>query len=401
MAGSHGPEGHPLKGQDLNDPEAFFRALTASPWAFDFFQALRRLECLYSDLPRLGEGQFPAEEPIRLGQRASLRFAPSAVAQFRPGGEDDPGRLQVEFLGMLGPQGPLPMHLTEYAIRRGRPPHNDPTFGAFLDVFNHRMLALFYRAWANALPTVNFDRPGPDSDRFGVFLASLIGHGETSLRGRDELPDAVRLHYAGRLAPHARNAEGLRAMLRDFFRLPVAIHEFVGQWLDLPDEERTRLGTRGSGLGTSFVAGSRVWDCAHKFRLVVGPLRLADYQRLLPGGDSLRRLVAMVRSYLDDGLRWDLQLVLRQDEVPRFRLDGGNQLGWTTWMTRPTGERPALARDPDDICLDAMALAASGGAAASVQPYPPEPVGTTGDPVDTPDRSAPIMEFTDTDTSEN
>ena len=391
MAAAHGSKGHPLKGLDLNDPEQFLRALSDSPWAFDFFQALRRLECLHNDRPRLGEGQFPADESVRLSQRPSMRFAPSTIAGFQSSADDGPGRLEVEFLGMLGPQGPLPLHLTEYALRRSRAPHHDPTFASFLDVFNHRMLALFYRAWANALPTVNFDRPGPDSDRFGVFLASLIGYGETSLRERDALPDAARLHYAGRLAAQIRNAEGLQAVLADFFRLPVVVHEFIGQWLDLPAGELSLLGQRSCGLGSGLVAGSRVWDCQYKFRLVAGPLSLAEYYRLLPGGDSLRRLVAMVRSYLDDGLCWDLKLVLRREAVPHFELGGGNRLGWTTWLTRPADQHPALTRDGDDLCLDAMALAGDS----------PTDTRASGSLHSTPDRQSPVTESTDIERSEN
>jgi type VI secretion system protein ImpH len=220
------------------------------------------------------------------------------------------------------------------------------------------MLSLFYRAWADALPTVQFDRP--DEDRFALFLGSLFGFGSRTLHRRDALPDLAKLHYAGLYSCQSRHAEGLRAMLASFFRLPVIIEEYSPHWLDLPDADLTRLGeSETTGLlGQTVIAGKRIWDCQHKFRIVIGPLDLADYRRLLPGGASLARLVAMVRNYIDDGLIWDLQLILQKQQVPRLRLDAKGQLGWTTWCTHPPLTALPLDHDADDLKLDAMALVA-------------------------------------------
>lgn len=349
MAGTHGSSTDPV---NLNDPEVFFRELAEAPWRFDFFQVMRRIECLYPKRPRLGQGEFPEDEPLRLGQRPSLAFAPSALAGFQPEKDGQPGLLEVLFFGMLGPNGPLPLHLTEYARERLRSPNNDPTFARFLDIFHHRLLLLFYRAWADALPTVSFDRPSAEADRFGIYLASLIGYGEPSLRDRDAMPDLAKLHYAGHFACGIRHPAGLQAVIEDFFGLSVSIQEFTPRWLDLPPEQYSRLGLTGVSLGHSAVAGVRVWDCQHNFRVRLGPLSLADYQRLLPGGESLERLVAVVRNYLDDGLHWDLQLVLRHEQVPSLCLNSSVQLGWTSWLGDPR-------RDTDDLCLDAAARVAA------------------------------------------
>lgn len=333
------------------------QALRDAPSAFGFFQALRRLECAYRDGPRIGQTLRPGDEPVRLCQEPSLSFAPSTLAAFSRGTGDHPARLFVYFLGLFGPNGPLPLHLSEYARDRARNA-GDPTFARFADLFHHRMLALFYRAWANARPTVSFDRP--ESDRFAVYLAALFGLGMPSLRGRDAMPDLAKLHYAGRLVCQTRHAEGLTAILADFFRLPVAVEEFVGHWLDLPKESYWRLGDspRTGTLGVSTIAGSRVWDRQYKFRVVLGPLGIDDYSRMLPGGESLPRLVAAVRNYLGDELDWDLNLVLRRDELPPLKLGAQGRLGWTTWLT----SRPP-AEDAHDLYLQAMRYAADGAAA--------------------------------------
>ncbi len=330
------------------DPVALFEALRRKPYAFHFFQALRRLECLCPDRPRLGKSLRLADDPVRLTQEPSLAFAPATLAAFDPGAEGRPPRLSEYFLGLFGPQGPLPLHLTEYARDRSRN-HGDHTFACFADIFHHRILCLFYRAWADAQPTVSFDRP--ETDRFNVYIGAPFGLGMPSLWNRDAAPDLAKLHYAGRLVGQTRNPEGLQAILADFFNLPVTIENFVGHWLPLSETSRCRLGTSPTTglLGVTAVIGERVWDCQYKFRIVIGPMPLEEFQRFLPGSDSLRRLVAWVRNYVGDQLLWDVNLILKREEVPPLKLGEETQLGWTTWLT----SQP-LDRDADDLKLDAI-----------------------------------------------
>lgn len=330
------------------DPVALFEALRRKPYAFHFFQALRRLECLCPDRPRLGKSVRLADDPVRLTQEPSLAFAPATLAAFDPGDEGRPPQLSEYFLGLFGPQGPLPLHLTEYARDRSRN-HGDHTFAGFADIFHHRILCLFYRAWADAQPTVSFDRP--ETDRFNVYVGAPFGLGMPSLWNRDAAPDLAKLHYAGRLVGQTRNPEGLQAILADFFNLPVTIKTFVGHWLPLSETSRCRLGTSPTTglLGVTAVIGERVWDCQYKFRIVIGPMPLKEFQRFLPGSDSLRRLVAWVRNYVGEELLWDVNLILKREEVPPLKLGEETQLGWTTWLT----SQP-LGRDADDLKLDAI-----------------------------------------------
>lgn len=326
-----------------------FRALEQAPYKYDFFEAVRRLECAFRDKPRIGRSVRPIDDPVRLAQDASLAFAPASLSSFRQGKNGHPPRLAGYFFGLSGPNGPLPIHLTEYAYDRLRNAH-DPTITRFLDVFHHRMLSLFYRAWANARPAVSFDRP--EADWFGDQLGALCGIGMATLRDRDEMPDVAKLYYAGLLACETRHPDGLCAIIADFFRLPARVAEFVGAWMQLPKDDCCQLGrSPATGtLGVNAIAGTQVWGCQHKFRLVLGPMDLADLRRLLPGGDSLGRLMAIVHNYSGDELAWDVNLILKRDEVPRMRLGVSGRLGWTTWL----GDRRA-ATDADDLILDVLA----------------------------------------------
>ncbi|KVP58478.1 type VI secretion protein [Burkholderia ubonensis] len=325
------------------------RALEADAPRFDFFQALRLLENAYPRSPRIGESLRPRDDAVRFTQEPELVFHPTTLGAYSPPGDGREARLAVKFFGLLGPNGPLPLHLTEYARDRLRNA-NDPTFVRFLDLFHHRMVALLYRAWADAQPAVSLDRP--QRDRFSAYVGSVFGLGEPALRDRDAVPDFAKLHFAGLLATPTRHAAGLKLVLSRFFGLPFEIEQWVGHWMPLPVREVLRLGARdgSSMLGVSTLLGARVWDGQHKFRIVVGPLSIADYERFLPGGDSLRRLVDWVRNYVRDGLDWDVNLQLRQQDVPRLKLGRRARLGYTSWVLSGAadGDQRQLRLHPAD-----------------------------------------------------
>jgi type VI secretion system protein ImpH len=322
------------------------RELAEAPERFGFYEALRWFDAAYPQNPRTGYALRPRDEMLRIGQKASMAFAPSPLAEFSRHPDGARWRLITYFFGLLGPNGILPLHLTEFAYERVHR-HRDKTFVAFLDVFHHRFAELFYRAWADAQPTVQLDRP--DNDRFSRYVGSLEGYGEPSLRNRDALPDGVKLHFAGHFSCPNKHPDGLRSIVASYFGVPAEIREFVGNWLRIPDTSLLRLGGDASlgRLGDSALVGARIWDRQQNFRVELGPLTWSEYQRLLPGGESLRRLQAIILNYVGFGLHWDVRLRLRKDQVPRTILGKQGRLGWTTWVL---GRPPA--EDADDLVLD-------------------------------------------------
>jgi type VI secretion system protein ImpH len=337
------------------DALTFLSDVAREPYRYDFYQTLRRLECLYDHKPRWGTALRPVEEPVRLGQEPDLSFAPSPLASLEFRKDGLPPRLQVRLFGLLGPNGPLPIHITEYARQRLRHA-GDPTLCRFLDLFHHRFLALLYRAWAQAQPHVNRDRPG--QDHYLTYVGTFIGIAPGPLRNRDTVPDLAKLFHVGTLARQVRDADGLAAIIRQFFGVAARIEEFVGHVLLLAPRDRTYLGADGQSLGTGAVVGARIWDRQSKFRIHLGPLTLKEYEEFLPatrsgkpgptrGGTSLRKLVDWVRFYLCFELDWDVRLRLERNEVPVLKLGVQGQLGWTTWL----GTRTSPS-DADDVCLD-------------------------------------------------
>ena len=322
-------------------------AMAEEPWTYDFFQALRRIDARQPDKPRLGTARRPADEPMRLGQAPELTFAPAALHAVLPPEGHRPPRIEVRFFGLFWPNGPLPLHLTEYARNRALH-HADPTFVRFADIFHHRLLLLFYRAWAQAQPVVGRDRPGDDS--FADIVGSLIGVGLPQLRGRDPMPDEVKLHFAGLLTRQVRNADGLGNLLSGFLGRRVRVEQFAGHWMGLLEDERSRLGRLLRGrrnlsaqVGAGAVLGSMVWDRQHGIRLHIGPLDRRAFESLLPDGSALPAVMALVQQYLGHEFHWDLVLGHIAEQVQPSRLGRHARLGWTSWVGKPKPDRQGVA----------------------------------------------------------
>jgi len=346
---------------------AYLDQVAAAPHRYDFFPLMRRIEALTPQLPPLGLAPRPSDEPVRLAQDASLMFAAAPLAALTQAGirgHVGAPRLVQHFFGFLGPNGPLPLHLTEFARERLLH-HGDAAFSRLLDMLLHRFLLLFYRAWTQGRPANSLDRP--DSDRFAFYVGSLLGLGGDSCHRRDAVSDHAKLHFAGLLNMQTRPPEVLEAIATAVLHVPVRMEPFCGHWMKLERGERTVLatisalthrqaqrgpwGTNALGLGRGAVLGGYVWDRQHKFRLAIGPLALAQYEALLPGGTALATLVALVRQHLNRELAWDARLVLRASDVPPLRLGAYGRLGYSAWLAHS-----ARRADAADLALDADAL---------------------------------------------
>ena len=325
--------------------DSLIERLKADPFRFDFFRAVRLLQSRHADQPRVGYSLSPAQDPVRLAQSPSLEFASSTLEALQ---QKDPARPPVLYsrhFGVFGPNGPLPLVMTEFARERILH-HGDRTFAAFCNVFHHRLLSFFFRAWADGQKTVDLDRPS--EQRWTFFVGSLFGLGQESLQQRDSVPDLAKLFYSGRLVQQTRNAEGLEAALQDFFRIKTEVQTFTGRWLNLPPDCECKLGDspETGRMGVNAIVGSRVWDCQLSFRLRLGPMKLADLERLLPSGHSFKRLRDWILNYCGEHYFWEVQMVLAKDEVPQVQLGQSGRLGWTTWLkTKP------FDHDAEDLVL--------------------------------------------------
>ncbi len=323
----------------------------------DFFELLRRLEAGHGG--RFGRGGRPDAEPARLGQSVRLGFALRDVAALAPADDAGPARVTAVLIGLLGPEGPMPLHLTRRVLDRlsqrwfsggVEGATSDTTFVDFANLVQHRALALYYRAWADQRPEVEAERPG--GGRIGAMLRALAGEGSGPI-------GPVKLGQAAALGHQVFGPERLTGVLASALGVPVRVREFVGSWTAVPARLQTRLGAAHAGLGTSAILGPRVFARQARTEVRVGPLSLTDYLEFIPGGSRLAALRGALLHAVGETLDVDVRPVLRRDAVPAARL-GTARLGCTAWIA------PRRDRDADDLRLRAVVgLAADGPRAAA------------------------------------
>jgi type VI secretion system protein ImpH len=327
------------------------RKLREEPWSFEFFQAVSLLERLRPDRQPVGRFTHPEEEAVRFSANASLAFPASQVQQmeWREADHDAPARMMVNFMGLTGPMGILPYCYSELVLSRLR--SKDDTLAAFLDIFNHRMISFFYRAWEKYRFPVTYGRG--EEDLFTHHLRDLVGLGTEGLENRQAAPDEAFLHYIGLLAPQSRSAEALAGILSDYFEVPVEVEQFVGAWYDLEPQTQCRMDDEESDsqrLGGGAVVGDQIWDQQGRARIRLGPMSLKKYREFLPDGSAFWPLRAITRFFANDGIDFEAQLVLQREEVPKCQIGAEGsappQLGWASWLkTAP------IDRDPGDTVL--------------------------------------------------
>lgn len=335
--------------------------LAAEPYRFDFFQAVRLLKLFR--LHRAGRVDADVEPEVRYRANLMLDFPASAIDNLEPPAELRPDQdganappaavMTINFLGLTGPLGVLPRHYTETLIHR-RLNYRDGTARTFFDIFNDRMTELFYRVWAKYNFFVGLERN--EGDGFSRLLLDIAGLGTAGLIERMRVSEAglgaeSAIYYSGLLSQRPHSAAAIRNIIGDLFGCPVTVDQCRGRWLHLDPANRTRLGAGPTAkLGVSTVIGDRVWDRQSYLRVRIGPLARAQFDRLLPDGPDFAVTSAVTRLLAGIGLDFDVQLVLRREEVPPCRMGtasvGGARLGWNSWI----GTKP-WQRDPDDAIL--------------------------------------------------
>lgn len=319
---------------------ALLRSLEAEPWRFDYFTVLRHFERVFKDWPRIGDSAVRREEFVQLGQDPFMDFPASNLARVVHG-DNRPLKVFVKYLGLLGPQGALPLATTEesyhYLLDR------DDAFPRFLDIFNHRFIQLFFRAWADSRPIAQHDRP--ETDRFIAYIGSAIGIGSAPYRHLDSVPDDAKLCFAGLLGAQAKCAARLAGAICGMFNVTAEVEEFVGTRLMLERAEWTILGGRYNLLGGDALLGRGIFSVQDKIRVRIFTRSLAQYVRFLPTGDLCEPLADLVFFYNGEQLDWDAELAIPAGAAAPIRLGEFGQLGWTTWMAPNWASLETTRRD--------------------------------------------------------
>ena len=318
------------------------------PGAFEFFQAVRLLLRISPDREVVGRFVPPSKEAVHFGVNHALSFPPAQIHQIDWRGPIP--RMIVNFMGLTGPTGVLPYAYSELILERLR--NRDSALASFLDIFNHRMISLFYQAWEKYRFDIAWERDG--QDRISRYLMALIGLGTAGLQNRLEVRDEALLFYTGLLSLQPRSAVALRNLLEDYFGVPVEVEQFVGSWQPLDPTDQCVFEDADSyseQVSIGAVVGDAIWDRQSRIRVKLGPMSDEHYLAFLPGGSAWEPLGTLTKFFCGMNLQVELQLILKQPDVPRCELgnetEAGPRLGWFTWMKSGSG----FDRSPSDTIL--------------------------------------------------
>jgi type VI secretion system protein ImpH len=306
---------------------------------YDFLDLMRRLESAHPRQPRISESEKRAEDIVTLGQLPHVDFSDSNVASLSVR-EDGRRQVLTRFLGLLGPQGALPLHTTYEAVHWQN--MRDPAFARFLDIFNNRFLQLFFRAWANARPAVQADRPR--DDQFTTYIGAMIGIGTPAFRQRDSLHDFSKLAVAGLTAPAVKSASRVEKLLTWLFRAKVTVQQFAGVWLPMDVKEQSVLGKGNCSLGSDILIGKSAFSLRDKFRVRILAKDLAEFETFLPHGKHFQQMADAIQFYLGNVLLYDVEIGLEERRTRPLQLSHFGRLGWTSWMSRPNLEDEGQVR---------------------------------------------------------
>jgi type VI secretion system ImpH/TssG family protein len=305
----------------------FMRRATKDVLRFNVFALLRQAEAYAQDAPRISRSRRPEQNLADLAQAPSLGFPASTLASIAV--QDGRAKVRGYYLGLTGPMGALPLHLSEIAFQEERFGRRR-SFGAFLDLISGRMLQFFFRAWADSQPVSHADRP--KEDRFAGYVAALSG----AMEGVPEdavWPARARLHYAALFASR-RSAGAVEDALRHLLGASVRVTPFEPRWREIEAGDRSRLGAAGgfAQLGGDAVLGAHIYTVADAFKVTVRAASLADYASLLPDGRKFAMAAEALEAFAPSHLEWELELEIACEDVRPAQLDGSAALGWTGWL---------------------------------------------------------------------
>lgn len=329
--------------------------LLAAPEEYSFVQAARLIQqaALLADAGSNTATNFvagftpPAKEAIRFSTKQGLLFPTSEIASIKAKTNamgTHQHQVDVNFMGLTGSLGVLPYHYTEMLLKRLK--LKDESMQRFFDLFNHRTISLFYQASTKYSLPIQYEKSHlgqkKGRDNHTQALLSLIGLGTPHLTNRLLTKDESLLQYCGHLSQQLKSASSLSKMLQQHFSVPIKIKEFVGEWLELIDDVRSRLPSakmplgQNNCLGKSAMLGRKGWFAQGKVSIVIGPLNNDQLHNFSPGTTTLSAMNELVKLYLGSEYDYDFKILIKKSTVPsKVALSSSNRpsIGWNTWLS--------------------------------------------------------------------
>ncbi len=304
-------------------------------YEFSFFKAVELLERFAVGREKIGDTLEPSKETVRFSVHPGFTFPPSDIQALKPGNKDEPAKMAVAFMGLVGPSGLLPNWYNELAVKQKK--NKNHAYTDFLDMFHHRLISLFYLAWKKHRFPENYESGA--GDRLSRYLLSLAGLGTSGMVGMLGLPRESLTFYSGLLSLPVASAAGIEAAIEYFSGARTRVEQFIEQSIELEKDDLTSLGAANASLGVDTVCGSCVTECQTKFRVNLGPVGFKTYLRLIPAGDLLLPVFSLIRYMVGIEFEFEIRVYLKKTAVPDCILGqmgpGAPLLGWTSWASSP------------------------------------------------------------------
>ncbi len=304
------------------------QSLLDNPSEHDFYQAVfalqKQLAQGKAQYRKVGHDSLPKNELVRFKAQQHLGFPGQPIKAVSENGTSKDVisvDMLVSFMGLTGSSGALPQHYSELVLERLK--LKDTGMKDFYDLFNHRLISLFYRAWEKYRFSVNYQSDlSHTPDSFSFAINKLAGNKDNNLL------------YAGIFNKKIRSVDGLISILSHFTQSEVSVKQFKGKWQKLAPNEQTRLAARTlpegqhARLGMGASIGSRVWDINSGIDIFIKPKAdnsLSNYDQRLK---IVKEVKSLVSSYLGIGIKFKLFLEIKQGIMPIVQLSkGGVPLG--------------------------------------------------------------------------
>lgn len=343
-------------------PDPALRGLLEREGArFSFFAAIQLLHRLSPGSIPIGELGPVDQEPVRFRHDWRLVFNPGDVMRIEINGQPKARALMTStFLGLTGSASPLGAVFCEDVINAEVA--DERSVSQFYDLFHHRLLSLFYRAWKKYRFPAGF-RVGAQ-DAFTRRSLAFVGVDLEGAVPGSGLPPLIQLSLAPLLSTRARTPRTLRIVLTRLFPgATVRIENFVRRSVRIPEPQQVQLGVRYTTLNRDYTIGRNVVDRSGRFRVHVGPVGYSLYEALMPGGQLYPTLRQVVEQFTRGVLECELELELAGDDSPRYCLgsERGATLGVTTQLASQRREQPLMRVVLSDRIEDAKPRAVRPG----------------------------------------
>ncbi|EJD6656559.1 TPA: type VI secretion system baseplate subunit TssG [Enterobacter cloacae] len=294
-----------------------------------FYRFGQLLEQSLPDAPVTGSSWQVRQEPVRFRPHPGMGFPAGEIRGVEePEHPHLPPSVRINFMGLYGVESPLPSHyIDDIAQQR----EGYEATADFLDIFNHRLIAQYYRIWRKYSYPATFEAGG--QDRTSQYLLGLAGLGISGCAQNIATPVSRFLALLPVMLLPGRTAEGLVSLVRllapgtqgrvwhhDRRRIPLNAPVTMSVRQPVSLKGRPVMGEHATDVNGQVL-----------LQLTTGDAREA--QGWLPGGRLHTDLLALLHVYLGSRLDVRMQLCVDRALLPDAQI-----------CCRTTPDSPQLGR---------------------------------------------------------